>query len=205
MTSVLILAPYFQTRPCSVFIVDSFSNRDRAHDLGWTGNAAGDSGRGGDRRIREVDLGAAGSHTPDKIAVGGRYAALIFAQDTHVATDTGAARRGRDDAIGIHEDLHETFTHHLTLHLLTPGDDDATDVRVDVPPFENTSGLAHVLDPAVGAGADDDLVDRDLTRFGDGTGIFGQRGKSNLRLDSRGIDLDFLLVARIGIARVDGV
>src|SRR5207244_2726413 len=98
------------------------------------------------------------THPPHKVSIRGRDALLVVAQDAHVAADAGAAGGGRDNAIGVHEHFHETFLHHLPLHFLAPGDDDAPNPWVNFSSTQHVRSLAHILDPAVGTGPDNHLV-----------------------------------------------
>jgi hypothetical protein len=63
--------------------------------------------------------------------------------------------------------------------------------------FEYLGCRAEVFDSAVGAAADDCLIDGDLADFGDGFRVFRQMRKRNGRLDGGKIDF-----VRCGIFRV---
>src|SRR5437588_3925262 len=105
MTSVLMFAPYFQTRPCKVSMLRDSLRRNQlpAYDFLWSGDAPGD-GRGGRHgRIGQKYFGAARSHAPHEVSIGGRDAPFVLAQQTHVATDAGPAGGGRHDTFGVHE------------------------------------------------------------------------------------------------------
>ncbi len=57
------------------------------------------------------------------------------------------------------------------------------EVRVNLPALEDAGGHAQVFHPAVGAAADDHLVDRDIANLADGPGVGWQVREGHLRLD----------------------
>src|SRR5699024_9610606 len=63
----------------------------------------------------------------------------------------------------------------------------------------------HVLQPAVGAGADDHLVDLDLAHFGDGVGVLRQVGEGHGGLDGAKVNLHGADVLGVGVGLVGGV
>ena len=102
------------------------------------------------------------SHAADKVAVGGGDAALPLCQNAHVAAQTGAAGRRGDDAACINKCLGIAAQDALLVDGHRGGDNDAAHTLGNVLALQNLVGSLHILNAAVRAGADDDLVDLDV-------------------------------------------
>ena len=142
------------------------------------------------------------AHAAHKVAVGGGYAALPCRQDAHIAAQAGAAGGRGDDAPGIDERLGVAAQDALFVDGHRGGDDDAAHALGDMLAFQHFVGGLHVLDAAVGAGANDDLVDLDvLTLFGE-VGVLGQVRIADGRLQRGQVDGDGALILGVGVGLV---
>ena len=104
--------------------------------------------------------------------------------------------------VGVEEDVDEPFVHGLPVDLLRRRDDDEAHVLVDLAALEDARRDAHVLDAAVGAAADDHLVDPDVAGVGRGARVARQVRERDRGNDGGGVDLDDLRVLGVGVAEV---
>ena len=99
------------------------------------------------------------AHASHKVAVGGGDAALAFAHAAHMAAQAGAAGGRGDGAACVDKDLGQAFGDAVQVNLLGGRNDDAAHAVLHLAALHNFGGNAHVADAAVGAAADDHLVD----------------------------------------------
>ena len=118
-----------------------------------------------------------------------------------MASEAGAAGGRADDAAGIGKDVEQPFLHGLTPDGGRRGQDDTAHALGDLAALEHFGGVAHVGDAAVGAGADDHLIDGHVLHFGNGLGVFGQVRAGHLRLHVAHIDAYDSFIRRTGIGR----
>ena len=120
------------------------------------------AGDGGGRRHRGADqMGpAAGTLAASEVAVAGGGRTLARRHQVAVHADAHRTAREPPFEAGLGKDPVQTLRLRLTLHQAGAGDDHRRDHRLAAP--GDRRGGAQVLDPAVGAGADEDPVDRDL-------------------------------------------
>ena len=130
------------------------------------GDVAGQRRGGGHVRAGQVDLAAGMAHAADEVAVGGRHGALALGEDAHVAAEAGAAGRRAEGAARLDEGLHGAVGDRVETHLLRARQDDAAHVRVNLLAAQDRGRLTQVREAAVGAAADDDLVDPDVRQVG---------------------------------------
>ena len=119
-----------------------------------------------------------------------------------MAAQAGAAGGGGDGTAGLDKGGHVAQVDAVLEDLLGGGDDDAADVIGNLLALQDLGGDGHVFQTAVGAGADDDLVDLDVLHLGDGTGVLGQVGVSHGGLDLAEVNFNGADVLCIGICLV---
>src|SRR5699024_2950060 len=153
----------------------------------------------------QVDLRGDAAHAAHEVAVGGGHALLAVGHDAHVAPQAGAAGGGGDGAAGVDEGGHVAQLNALLEDVLGGGHHDAPHVVGHLLALQDLGGHGHVLQPAVGAGADDHLVDLDLAHFGDGVGVLRQVGEGHGGLDGAKVNLHGADVLGVGVGLVGGV
>ena len=97
-----------------------------------------------------------------KVAIGCRGAALAGLQNVGVHAQAHGAPRLPPVETRVLEYPVEPFLLGLTLYRPRPRHHHGVDLRVDCAPFGNLGGNAQVLNPGVGAGADEGSVYLDL-------------------------------------------
>ena len=121
-----------------------------------------------------------------------------------MAAQAGPAGGGGYHRAGLYKDIEQALVHTLEPDILGGGDDDAPHTLGHLAALEDLRGRPHILHPAVGAGADDRLVDLHLTvAFIDGVGVFRQMGEGHGGTQGGQIDGDDLLVFRVLVGRID--
>ena len=145
------------------------------------------------------------SHAADKVAVGGGDGALSFAHDAHMTAQAGSAGGRGDGAAGFNEGLDESLLHGLEVDGLGGGDDDAADARGNLAPLEDFRRGAKVGDPAIGARADDGLLDLHALHLIDGAGVAGQVGQRHRGLEGIEVDGHLADILGVGVGLVDRV
>ena len=122
---------------------------------------AGDGGGGGHGRADQVGP-AAGALPPLEVAVAGAGRALAGLEAVGVHGQAHAAPRLPPLGAGLDEDAVEPLGLGLIADRLAPRHDQGAHPRGDLAALEDPGGGPQVLDPAVGARADEDDVDGDL-------------------------------------------
>ena len=135
-------------------------------DRAGVGDAAGQCAGGGGGGRSKVDLALHMAHAAHKVAVGGGNAALALGQNAHVAAQAGAAGGSGHDAARINEGGGPAAQDALLVNGHGGGDDDAAHPLGDVSALEDVVGGFHVFQTAVGAAANDDLVNFDRFALG---------------------------------------
>src|SRR5690606_23014160 len=102
---------------------------------------------------------------PFKVAVRGRGAALMRLQPVVVHGQAHRTARLAPVETRLDEDLVETLVLSLLLHQPGPRHDHRVDGRRDFPALDHLGDGAQILDAAIGAGADEDAVERDVGYF----------------------------------------
>src|SRR4051794_21265363 len=97
-----------------------------------------------------------------EVAVGGRGTALLRGELVGVHAQTHRAPGAAPLGPGLLEHDVEALVLGLQTYAHRPGDHEQPGVVGDGPALQDLRGEAEVLDPAVGAGADEDGVDVDL-------------------------------------------
>src|SRR3989338_7444071 len=141
-----------------------------------------DGGGGGDVGVDEVDLGPGGALPPDEVAVRGGDGAHAVPEDPHVRPDARPAGGGAEYAARVEHRLGDPLPEALAVDPGRARDDDEPDPFGHLPALEDAGGRAHVRDPAVGAGADVDLVHPDFPGLGEGPRVAGEVGEGHHRL-----------------------
>ncbi len=198
MTSVSTLSGYLKTEPFAFMAVTLLSS-DRAGVGDAARQSAGSSGGG----RGEVYLAVHMAHAAHEVAVGGGYAALTLGQDAHVAAQARTAGGGRDDAACINERRGPATEDALFVNIHGGGDDDAAHTFGNVLALEDVISGLHILQTAVGAAADDHLIDLDVLALAGNVGILGQVGVADRRLQRVEVDLNGLLVLGIGVCLIE--
>src|SRR5690606_20503498 len=104
-----------------------------------------------------------GALAADEVAVAGAGAALARGHLVGVHRKAGRAARFAPFEPGIGEDLVQPLGLCLVLHQPRSGHDDGPPYALGlVPPAKDLGGGAQVLDPAVGAASDKDVLDRNV-------------------------------------------
>ena len=120
-------------------------------------------------------------HSADKVAVCCCYAAFVLRQNTHIAAQAGAAGRSGNGSAGINKGVDIAAVHSLLINLLGCRDDNHTHMVAYLVAFENFGSLFKIFQTAIGAGADDNLVDFDCMTFLSRMSVFRQMRISNNR------------------------
>ena len=140
------------------------------------------------------------SHPSHKVTVGGGDGALPLGHNAHVAAQAGAAGGGGDGAAGLNEGLNEALFHGLEHDILGGRNHDAAHVVGYLLALHDGGGGAQVADAAVGAGADDHLVNGQTGHLRDHLGVLRQvrHGHGGLQLVQ--INDHFPGILRVGIS-----
>ena len=64
-------------------------------------------------------------HPAHKVSIGGGDTFLSRSEDTHIASQTGAAGRGGNDGTGLYKGLYKPLLKGLKIYLLCRGNDNA--------------------------------------------------------------------------------
>ena len=102
------------------------------------------------------------AHAAHKVTVGGGHAALARGQDAHIAAQAGSAGGGGDHGARVDEGGDIAPLDALPVDLHGGGDDDAAYPRGHGFAIENPVRGFHILHTAVGAAADDHLIDLNI-------------------------------------------
>ncbi len=169
------------------------------HQLGRIGDESRD--RGSRRHIGagEINLTVHVAHPANEIAVGGGDRPLPGGENPHMPAQAGPAGGGGDHGPRLHENIEQSLMQAVQPDLLGGGNDDAPHPVGHLPAAQHLGGGPHVLHPAVGAGADDHLVDLHLAAVVHGFCVFGQMGEGNGGAQSGEVDRDSILILRVGI------
>ncbi len=122
-----------------------------------------------------------------------------------MAAEAGAAGRRAESGARIYEDVHQTFFNALFIDRLRGRNHDHAHIGVDLVALDDFSRFAHVLDPAVGAGADHGLIDIDRAKLAYGLHIFGKVRAGNLRLHAGEVVFAHIHIACLFVALVEFV
>src|SRR6202451_4177240 len=129
--------------------------------VGRRGQPAGDGGGGGDGGGHQVSAPAL-ALAAFEVPVRGRGGPLPRLERVRVHAQAHRAPGAAPFGPGRGEDLVEPLALGLRANLHGTGDDKHPDAVRDLPAADHVGGGAQILDPAVGAGADEHGVDRDL-------------------------------------------
>ena len=130
------------------------------------------------------------AHAAHKVAVGGGNAALALGQNAHVAAKAGAAGGGGHDAACINKGSGPAAQDAFLVNGHGGGDDDAAHALGNVLALEHIVGGFHVLQTAVGAAADHNLIDLDVLALAGKVGVLGQVGVADGGFQLVQIDLN---------------
>ena len=108
---------------------------------------------------------------------------LPFCQNAHVASEAGAAGGRADHRAGREKYFKKPFLQGLTINLLGGRNDDESQGRGDLLPFQDLGCHPEVVEMAIGAGADDDLIDLDLSNLPHILDVGRDVGKGDLGMD----------------------
>src|SRR5690606_6850077 len=133
-----------------------------SRQLAHVDDMAGDGGRRGRGRAHQVGA-ATGALAPFEVAVGGGCAVLAPAQNVGVHRQAHGAAGFPPVHAGLDEDLVETFLLRLHLDQMGTGHHvDLLDAVRHLAALGDGRRGAQILDPRIGAGTDEDLVDPDV-------------------------------------------
>ena len=125
-----------------------------------------------------------------------------------MSAKTRSAGRCGNDGTCLDEDLGKSFPKHLEINLLGSGDHDDTEPVSHLAAVQNIRCDTHILDPAVGTGTDDYLIDLDIAlcvNLVNGLCILGKMRKCNGGTKLCKIDLDHLIILCIRICLINGI
>lgn len=149
-------------------------------------------------RAGEVDFTVDMAHAAAEIAIRRRDAALAGSHDAHVAAEARAAGRRRDGTAGIDERIDVATLHRLLVDGRAARDDDAAHAVCDLVALEDGRRNLHVLEAAVRAGTDDDLIDLDwLLDILDALRVARQVREGDDWLELGEVDVDFAAVLSV--------
>ena len=168
------------------------------------GDVPRDAGRGGHGGGGQIDLAVHVAHAAHEVAVGGGDAALPGGQNAHVAAQAGPAGGGGDDAARVQEDVREAPLHAFSVDIHGGGNHDAPHVPGQVPPLQNGGGGLQVRQLAVGAGADDNLVDFDVRPLPGAVGVFGEVGVGHGAVHLGEVDVHHPLILGVRVRLIGG-
>ena len=120
-----------------------------------------------------------------------------------MTAETRTAGRCGNCTARLNEYLKQTFSHRTQIDLLRCGDDDGTNTLRNLSAAHELCSFLDVFVVAVGAGADNDLIDLDLVDLIGGMRIFGKVRECDGRLDRGKVDLDDFVVYGIFISLVN--
>ena len=138
-----------------------FHGLSSSNQLPDVGEMAGDGGGGGHGRADQVGA-AAGPLTALEIAVAGAGRPLAGLELVGVHRQAHAASRLPPLGAGLEKDAVQAFRLGLVADRFAARHDQGLDAGGGLPSLEDLGGGPQVFDPAVGARADEDDVDRDL-------------------------------------------
>ena len=144
------------------------------------------------------------AHAAHEVAVGGGDAALPGGQDAHIASQAGAAGGGGDDAARVQENVGEAPLHALPVDVHGGGDDDAPDIFCQMFPVQNGGGGLQIGQLAVGAGANDNLVDSDILSLPGAVGVFGEMGVGHGAVHLGKVDVHSALILCVAVRFIGG-
>ena len=121
------------------------------------------------------------AHAAAEVTVGGGNSALACSEDAHVTAKAGTAGRSGNGSAGINKGIDVAAVHSLLINLLGCRDNNHTHMVANLVTFENFGSLLQILQTAVGAGADDNLVNFDCMTFLGRMSVFRQMRISNNR------------------------
>ena len=117
--------------------------------------------RGGSSHRGTHQMRAAAAALPAlEVAVARRRAPLAFAEHVVIHAEAHRAARFAPFEAGVGEDPIEALALGVGLDLLRPGHHQRAHALVDVMPARHAGGGAQILEPRVGARADEDAIDR---------------------------------------------
>jgi len=152
----------------------------------------------------QVDQSIGIAHAALEVAVGGGDAGFAVAQHALVQSQAGrtAGREyqspGLDDGVGV------AGLVGLEHDGAGGGTDQQAHALLDLLALEYGCGLGNILEPAVGAGADEGLVDPDVFKLSGERGVIHGVGLGDGRLQLRNINVDGALVDSI-VVGLDGL
>ena len=122
-----------------------------------------------------------------------------------MTAETRTAGRSGYDCAALDKSLDIALFHSFEVNLVGCGNNYRAYVGIDLSAFEHFRSLFEVAESAVGARADDYLVDCDIFLYVfHSLGIGGKMRESYRRTDSRQINIDYLFVSVV-IARLEFV
>ena len=142
-----------------------FTGHVSLHHFGWRRQAACHRRRRCDIRIGKIHLAGRVTHAAFEVAVARRDAALAAGDDAHVSAETRAARWRADGTFGIDKDVDESFMHGLLINFLRARDDHGAHPRVNLAAAQHLGGGTQISEVAIGAHADDDLMNFETGNF----------------------------------------
>ena len=196
------VVPIFVNDAFCIHVASSFTISLRVGDV------AGDCAGRRDGGACQVDFRLHMAHAAHKVAVGGGNARARPRPECPYgrpgrgrrwACETTAARLDKDLRAG-------PPCMHCMIDVLRGGDDDAAHALGHLAALEDLRGGAQVVDAAVGAGADDDLVDLDVICTSSMVWVFsGRCGKATVgsQRGQRSMSMTALVLARPGRPRYD--
>ena len=162
------------------------------------GDHAGEGGGGRGQRRAEIDLIVLHPAPSGEVAIEGAQAPPAR------GGDVADARAGAAGGLGYrgarHEQIgEEALSRHDLEDPAAPREDHQVHARRDALALDGLAHRPHVFPGGIGAGADHDLLQRGPRRFPHRHDLVGRRGEGDERLEAREIELDLVVVLRVGV------
>src|SRR5688572_9684809 len=173
-----------------------------ARDFAHVGNVPGQRGSGDGRGRPDVDLRVRVAEPAPEVAVGaGDHDVAVAGDEVPGDVHAGAAARRLHGGARLGQRLDQALARRLQVDVAGRRRDDHAHALRDALALEYRGGLAQVVEPAVGAGADQRVVDALALELRRADDVVDTMLARHLRGQLRGVDLDALAVGGVSVGR----